>query len=63
MLTFKVGDKVRWYSEVRTPDDGNQDGIIREVFSNTQVSDDLSLFVVEFGFGFRNLHGSQLELL
>ena len=63
MLTYKVGDKVRWSREVRMPDDGNQDGIIREVFSNTQDSDDLSLFDVEFGFGFRNLHGSQLELL
>ena len=61
MLTFNVGDCVRWHREVSTPDGRQRTGVIREVFSNAEGTDELSLFVVEFGFGFRNLRGSQLD--
>ena len=50
MLSFNVGDRVRWHREVPMPDDQEPFGIIREVFSDNQDTDELSLFIVEFGF-------------
>src|SRR5688572_20703511 len=59
MITFKLGDRVRWHREVLTRK-GHLTGTICTVVADDQKVDESSVFEVEFAFGVRILRASQL---
>ena len=59
---FKLGDYVEWIEAARGPLSGNAVGKIVAIIPSDTGRADFNLYDVEFSFGRRTLHGTQLSL-